>query len=331
MTKSAKNKQSKKPEAVDRGFRDLMDFIAQMSAKQLYKHILQRFDRLTKAGKSTFEDYFNSYPFWGDFNLKNGVYDALCNRARVVRKHYEDFLWLHDRLADARSKNVLFGILSNWINFDGETLEKYASTDLPEYYHPDIFPVRENEVLVDVGAYTGDSAANFIVTYGLTYKRIYCYEMLGEVFHIMEENLKGVPNLELRKKAVGAKPGVLYVNHGAHDSSSQLKSEGEKAIEVVSIDSDIEEPVTFIKMDIEGAEQDALRGCERHICENHPHLAISIYHGYEDIIAVPRYIDEIAPGYKFYIRHHGSISIPTEFSLLAAWEVDNYLSGGDMR
>jgi FkbM family methyltransferase len=195
---------------------------------------------------------------------------------------------------------------------------------MTEYYHPEIFPARENEVFVDVGAYTGDSVVNFIMAYGLTYKRIYCYEMLDEVFSIMEENLKNVPNLVLRKKAVGAEPGVLYIDRGVDNSSSQLTNTGEYSVEVVRLDDDIEEAVTFIKMDIEGAEQDALRGCERIMRENHPRLAICTYHGYEDIIAIPRLIDKIAPGYRIYMRHHGGNLIPTEFSLLAVWD-----DGGD--
>ena len=306
-------------EELDPGFKAMMDMIAPLSEKKLFGVILQGFNALTQTGKDIFENYFTQFPFWGDFNPKNGIYDALRNRARIVYRHRKDFLWLHDHLADARSKNVLYGILSSWICFDSETIEKYEDRGVPEYYHPDIFPPRDNEVFVDIGAYTGDSVGNFIMAYGLTYKRIYCYEILDEVFHQMKKNLKDVPNLELRKKAVGAEPGVLYIDQGAHNSSSQLTDAGESAVEVVRIDDDIEEAVTFIKMDIEGAEQDALRGCERQIRENHPRLAICTYHGYEDIIKIPKYIDKIAPGYKLYMRHHGGNLIPTEFSLLAVW------------
>jgi FkbM family methyltransferase len=315
-------------EEVDTGFKILMDLIAPLSEQQLYKVIQQEFNELRQTEKTIYENYFTTYPFWGELNIEREVYDALRNRAQVIHKYYKDFLWLYDRLADARSKNVLFGILSNWICFDFGTIEKYEDRDLPEYYHPEIFPVRDNEVFVDVGAYTGDSVVNFIMAYGLTYKQIYCYEILDEVFERMKENLKDVPNLELRRKAVGAESGVLYIDQGTHNSSSQLTNSGENAVEVVRLDDDIEESVTFIKMDIEGAEQDALRGCKRHMRENHPHLAISTYHGHEDIIAIPLYIDKVAPGYKFYMRHHGGNYIPTEFSLLAVWGEDNKNSEG---
>jgi len=317
--KSEEAAEMRSKEEVDPGFKAMMDLIAPLSEKQLFEVILQGFDDLTKANRTAIENYFNFFPFWGDLDMENKVYDALRNRARVVHKHYKDFLRLYDCLADARSKNVLFGILANWICLDLEKIESYQDRDLTEYYHPEIFPIRDNEVFVDIGAYNGDSVANFIMAYGLTYKRIYCYEILDEVFHIMEENLKDVPNLELRKKAVGSEPGVLYIDQGAHNSSSQLTNAGESAIEVIRLDDDIDEAVTFIKMDIEGAEQDALRGCERQIRENHPHLAICTYHGYKDIIEIPLYINKIAPGYKFYMRHHGGNCIPTEFSLLAVW------------
>lgn len=65
-----------------------------------------------------------------------------------------------------------------------------------------------------------------------------------------------------------------------------------------------DQPVTFIKMDIEGAELEAIRGA-RHIIQNqHPKLAISIYHKYEDIWTIPSQIMEYDLGYQFYLRHY---------------------------
>lgn len=61
---------------------------------------------------------------------------------------------------------------------------------------------------------------------------------------------------------------------------------------------------TFIKMDIEGMEWDALHGAVETIKRNHPKLAICIYHSDEDMIRIVEYIHEIAPEYKLYVRHH---------------------------
>ena len=59
----------------------------------------------------------------------------------------------------------------------------------------------------------------------------------------------------------------------------------------------------FIKMDIEGAERDALHGAEHALRTFKPKLAISIYHRVEDYAAIPRYLDGLGLGYTFYLSH----------------------------
>ena len=85
----------------------------------------------------------------------------------------------------------------------------------------------------------------------------------------------------------------------------------------MALDDDIGEPLTFIKMDIEGAEQAALRGCSQHIRKERPKLALSVYHNFEDLWKLPRMIEELVPGYRFFLRYHGGDLWPTEITLLA--------------
>ena len=70
-------------------------------------------------------------------------------------------------------------------------------------------------------------------------------------------------------------------------------------------------------MDIEGSEQKALKGCERHIKNEHPKLLISVYHNHEDLYKIPLMINDMDPSYKFYLRCYGSIIFPTEIVLFA--------------
>lgn len=71
-------------------------------------------------------------------------------------------------------------------------------------------------------------------------------------------------------------------------------------IETIALDGYIEDKVTFIKMDIEGAEFAALKGAERIICNQKPKLAISVYHRREDIWEIPKLLLEYNPDYKFF-------------------------------
>lgn len=65
-----------------------------------------------------------------------------------------------------------------------------------------------------------------------------------------------------------------------------------------------EEKVTFIKLDIEGAELKALQGMKNIIIKYRPLLAVCIYHKAEDIVEIPGYIKTLVPDYKFYIRSY---------------------------
>lgn len=62
--------------------------------------------------------------------------------------------------------------------------------------------------------------------------------------------------------------------------------------------------ITFIKMDIEGAEKEALVGAQNIIRNQKPKLAISIYHKKEDIWELPALLLEMNPEYQFYLRHY---------------------------
>ena len=76
------------------------------------------------------------------------------------------------------------------------------------------------------------------------------------------------------------------------------------AVDDLVSDGAIKEKVTYVKMDIEGAELDALHGMEKMIKRDKPKLAISIYHKPEDFWEIPLFIYKMVPEYNFILRHH---------------------------
>ena len=87
-------------------------------------------------------------------------------------------------------------------------------------------------------------------------------------------------------------------------------------MDIVRLDDDLPDGFTFLKMDIEGAEYNALLGAEQTIRRHSPKLAICVYHGYDDLWRIPALIESFNPNYTFYLRHNGGNLIPTEFVLL---------------
>jgi hypothetical protein len=87
---------------------------------------------------------------------------------------------------------------------------------------------------------------------------------------------------------------------------------GEGKGHVVPLDNILKnEKVTFIKMDIEGAEPHALRGARNIIRTQKPKLAICTYHDFRHLWEIPLYIKELVPEYKIYLRHHTKLEYET--------------------
>ena len=74
---------------------------------------------------------------------------------------------------------------------------------------------------------------------------------------------------------------------------------------------EVKEPISFMKMDIEGAELRALHGAEKQIRTNRPKLAVCVYHKNEDILEIWNYLRELVPEYRFYLRHHTTAGAET--------------------
>ena len=89
------------------------------------------------------------------------------------------------------------------------------------------------------------------------------------------------------------------------EGSSSIIEDGTDVIEVDMIDNIDEcQNATFIKMDIEGSEPEAIMGAAELIKRNKPKLAICIYHSDEDMINIIGLVHKLVPDYKMFVRQH---------------------------
>ena len=302
---------------IDKSFAELVQEIGSLGEKELYHRIRSAFDKVPAETRRSCQDFFNRFGFWGRLEPDKGVFEQIELKELALFEHLDEYAWLYGRLSDYRSKKTLYAILSNWYRYDFVSTAQAKEYMFDDYFDLDVVRCTPDEVVVDLGAYTGDTVRSYIRNYGEDcYRKIICYEVTPASFEALERGLAGVRDLDLRQKGVADVPGRMALETNAYASSNRL-AEGPGEVEVTSLDEDIDEPVTLIKADIEGFEYRALLGARRHIINEHPKRLISVYHGNDDLWRIPRLIDEYSRDYKFHLRYRSSPIYPTEISLLA--------------
>ena len=303
---------------IDLKFALLMNEIRSLSEQELYHQIRLSFEQIPDATRNNIMNFFNQFLYWGSMDIEHNNFEEIELKVHELKEHVDDFEDLYINLEDYRSKKLLYAILNNWVHYDFNTLSEVTEKCYDDYFDLDLIPTCNEEVFVDLGAYTGDSTISFLRNYGDSYKKIYAYEITPETYQILVSNLKDYPNVVCYLKGVGdTRSSLSVVNSSADASANTVFVSDNGTIPMVTLDEDIGEKLTMIKADVEGFEQEALLGAINHIKNDHPKLLISVYHKNEDLWKIPKMIKEIDPTYKFYLRYHGGNVYPTEITLIA--------------
>lgn len=304
---------------IDNKFNKLMEMLRNFSKEQLFNHILMGYKSLPIFYQNSLKDYFDKFDYWGKIDLLNENYDYFNKKADDIFNNLNNIEKVYNMLNDYSSKYIFYSILNNWVNYDMQSLKLAMNNKYKHYFDLDIIPNCENEVFVDVGGFTGDTTLDYINTYGEnSFKKIYIYEITKQNFDVIKNNLKNYENIEIRNKALKDKKGFINIDESLVDSSAnRTKNDDFGNVECVSLDEDINEKVTMIKMDIEGDEIDALNGAKNTIIKNTPKLLISVYHKNTHLWEIPLLINNLNKNYNYYLRYYGSYVYPTEVVLIA--------------
>lgn len=302
---------------IDKNFNDLTKKIEHMDTDDVFSNIKAKFKSIHPDTQRSFENFFRQFNYWGTLDIDNNDYSQLYEKAKSLHDHIDDYKWLYNHLKDYTSKKILYAILNNWYQYDFETLKECMNLKFKHYFDLDIIPSCNNEVFVDLGAYTGDTTLDYIQIYN-NYQKIYCYEITKETMAILKNNLSNYDNIIYKNKAVSDINGTMFLKKSAVDSSgNQITQSGDIEVETVCLDDDIEGKIDMIKMDIEGSEYGALLGAKNHIINDKPKLLISVYHNNMDLWRIPRLIAEYSQDYDFFLRYYGNNTYPTEIVLIA--------------
>ena len=182
-----------------------------------------------------------------------------------------------------------------------------------------------NKDIIDAGGYVGDTALLFS---SYTDKSIHVFEASPSNMDIIRETIRlnQLENIVPVSKALGEKSGTATFSLGERNSCNSLVERpgynypNHIEVPVITLDDYVREnnlEVGLIKVDIEGGEQQLLKGAVETIRTQHPILLISIYHSANDFFEIKPMIEKMCDKYTFRIIKPANSAIVIETILLA--------------
>jgi FkbM family methyltransferase len=242
-------------------------------------------------------DVFPPHMFYRDL-----LEDLIANRSRYTE--------LNQKLGDERSRQVLHAVLGFRQTLDPTLLSPVLKED--DLYAPEgLFSFGEDETYIDAGTFDGDSIRAFIGRVHGRFSHVYGFEPDPVTFEKLKANFTGEPRVRPVHAGVYSRKGTLRFRDDA-SRGAIFADDGEIEMPVTTIDDVLQgQRATYIKMNIEGAEIDALKGAQQTITNWQPRLAISAYHRPSDLWQIPEVVQELSAAYDLYLRQHDGGIIET--------------------
>ncbi|MFD1095253.1 FkbM family methyltransferase [Salegentibacter chungangensis] len=223
---------------------------------------------------------------------------------------------------NSKQPDYKFSLKNNFYKTKTQSWSLYTCTPLYlitkeiERYEK-FYRIRSNDTVIDAGAHHGILSLVYAKKAYSGY--VFSFEPDNKNLYELRKNLKlnnFNTNIQVIEKGLWSRSGeVKFYEAGSVASSSFYKPENslEKNIEVITLDDFIEEndiKVDFIKMDVEGAELNILKGARQTLCNLKPNLSIATYHLVEGELtykSVEKFFKEINYPHKTVFFEDGEI------------------------
>ena len=201
-------------------------------------------------------------------------------------------------LEDNKSKIIFAKILEYRRSGDIKLIKPYVTK--PQYWGDGILKFSGHDIFVDGGAYIGDTILQFLKHANYNYDKIYAWEPDESNMKMCKHALRKFSNIQYVPCGMWNSAGILTFKNKA--GSASMITDTEDTGNLVCVDS-VDRVCTgggfmIVKMDIEGAEVEALKGAEKIIRTYKPQLAICIYHKPEHLYEVVFLLKKFVPEYR---------------------------------
>ena len=243
------------------------------------------------------------------------VYAVIRSTCRMPKQGWlhSRWYWFHYPLS-LRGQTLWSQPLQAWFSPEDETALEYM-LHLQEYEPVQWVLPREGEVFIDVGGYIGSYSIPAAKAVGRA-GRVVILEPESNNRRQLEKNiaLNGVTNCHVLPMAAWSSSGSVGWHQDAHPVWHRVEADqNDESVAAVSIDDLVRHfsliRVDWIKMDIEGAEVDALKGAENTLMRFRPQLFIEVHETLKSVTELLSKFDYTIVNATFDVRpkRHGWI------------------------
>jgi FkbM family methyltransferase len=249
-------------------------------------------------------------PFYYLFWLLPGVFTPHYSVAEPneVRSAKKAVCAASDLFKDDRSQEEFLDQLHWRLDPEAMPLQKLDGDSI--YFSENLYQPTKDEVYVDCGGFDGDTLKDFYRATEGQFSKAIVFEPDPSNFKKLNALAAALPEdaparVETFPCAVGRwSEEIIFQSTGS--LSSHISAEGSLRVPCESLDKVLlNQRITFLKMDIEGAELDAISGAESLIRKNRPILTICLYHKQNHLWAIPLKIASYVSDYDYHLRTHG--------------------------
>ncbi len=219
-----------------------------------------------------------------------------------------------DRLANDESRAAYIQMLYWRIRHEEVIFQDLAITMADKWFPERIAPApKKDESMVDGGAHVGTIIRKFVDWTGGAYAKVLAFEPDPGSFAALKVWTATLPaadqcKIALHQVALGDHDGQSPFISG-RDVASRVADDGREQVTIRRLDSVIQEPVSFVKLHIEGAELPTILGGKEVFRRYRPWIAVTSYHTNDALWRIPFTLSSVLEDYQLYMRLHAYCGI----------------------
>jgi FkbM family methyltransferase len=269
------------------------------------ENAIAHFTQLWGQNPQPLMNYFEVISLWPlgkDAGSRLGFLPSFSDVDAIIAQHEA----AKSAFSDALSRQTLDAIMLYRLTWDADHIARIAKPEKAIYFEPDVMPLSDREVLVDGGAFDGDTVRDFVAKTQGRYAHIHAFEIDPVNADAFAAKTQDIPHVSLHRLGLWDKPAEMGLEHRP-DNGSRVSKTATVTVPLDAMDNMDLGAVSLIKLDVEGAEVQALNGAAKLIRTHKPKLAISAYHKHDDFVQILKTLSDLRDDYKLTLRHYSPI------------------------